>query len=133
MSKKTKPAKPDAFPAPPVIGRKWHAGNEKVSSYGGRVWTVRDLRTAVENEPVFDLPLSLIPLSDHDFKCADLVEFAEHMLHVQQADLSDPVIMDNRGRLIDGRHRVVKALLEGVRSLPAKRVPDGVLPSSFEQ
>lgn len=117
---------------PPLIERKWSHGNEKVTSYGGRAWCIRDLMKAVEDEPVFDLPLALIPLNTHDFSAKDLVEFAQHVLHVNEADLSVPIIMDNRGSVIDGRHRIVKALLEGCYSLPCKRVPNGVLPSHYE-
>lgn len=123
----------ELYPDPPSIFRKWNSGDEKVTSYSGRVWCVRDLRNAVKDQPVFELPLAFVPVSSHSFDCGDLVEFAQHMLHVQQADLTDPIIMDNRGQIIDGRHRVVKALLEGLKTIPCKRVPDDVLPSHFDK
>lgn len=37
---------------------------------------------------------------------------AEHMSLVQQADLAYPILLCADGRLMDGMHRVVKALLQ---------------------
>ena len=38
--------------------------------------------------------------------------FAEHMKLVQSTDLKHPIILCSGGRLMDGMHRLVKALLE---------------------
>ncbi|MCA3213249.1 MAG: hypothetical protein ING50_13860 [Burkholderiales bacterium] len=45
----------------------------------------------------------------------------EHLRLVLAADLRYPIILDQDGRLMDGMHRVCKALLEGVREIPAVR------------
>jgi len=45
----------------------------------------------------------------------------EHLRLVLAADLRYPIILDQDGRLMDGMHRVGKALLEGVREIPAVR------------
>lgn len=37
---------------------------------------------------------------------------ADHMVLVQQADLAYPILLCADGRLMDGMHRLVKALLE---------------------
>lgn len=121
------------YPSPPEVTRLWSSGvDETVNSWGDRNWNIRDLRAAVAGQPVFDLPLSLIPLKEHQFNCPDIFEFARHMLHVQQADLSHPVIMDEYGWIMDGRHRIVKALLEGYTTIKCVRLPEGLRPSSFE-
>lgn len=39
-------------------------------------------------------------------------DLAEHMALVQQADLAYPVLLCADGRLMDGMHRLIKALLE---------------------
>ena len=36
-----------------------------------------------------------------------------HCLLIQSADLSYPIILDSNGRVMDGMHRVCKALMEG--------------------
>lgn len=119
---------------PPSITRLWSTGNgeENVNSWGGRVWRIRDLRAAVAGQPVFDLPLSVIPLRSHEFDCPDIVEFARHMKHVNDVDLEDPVIMDEYGWIMDGRHRIVRALVEGHHSIKCVKLPSGLTPSFYK-
>ncbi len=110
------------------VERIWEAGGRQERIYDAAIkgeWRVSDLRTAVENEPEFDLYLNQFDFQSHHFECTDLVEFASHMKHVQEADLSYPVILNEKGAMLDGRHRMVKALLEGKESVKAKRVPKG--------
>ncbi len=45
--------------------------------------------------------------------------FLEHMRLVLAADLRYPIILDREGRLMDGMHRVCKAVLEGKSAIPA--------------
>lgn len=42
---------------------------------------------------------------------------------VQDADLAHPIIIDPEGRVMDGMHRVVKALLQGREFVLAYRLP----------
>ena len=55
---------------------------------------------------------------EHSLTCRDVVE---HALLIQQADLSFPVILSNDGRVMDGMHRVAKALLQGHSHIEAVR------------
>lgn len=48
---------------------------------------------------------------------------AAHMALVQQADPSIPVLLCADGRLMDGMHRLVKAVLEQRKEVPARRFP----------
>jgi hypothetical protein len=43
----------------------------------------------------------------------------EHCRLISSADLSYPVILDNSGRVMDGMHRVCKALLQGIDTVAA--------------
>lgn len=52
---------------------------------------------------------------------------AAHMQLVQQADLGYPIILCPQGRVMDGMHRAVKALMEGRVTIKAYRLP--VLPA----
>jgi hypothetical protein len=47
----------------------------------------------------------------------------EHMRLVDEVDLAHPIIIDPDGRLMDGMHRVAKALLLGHATIVAKRLP----------
>jgi hypothetical protein len=51
----------------------------------------------------------------------------DHMRLVNEADLRYAIIVDPDGRIMDGMHRVAKALLLGHSTIPAKRLPS--LPS----
>ena len=46
---------------------------------------------------------------------------AEHVRLINEADLSFPIILSADGRVMDGMHRVAKALIQNVDDLPAKR------------
>lgn len=45
----------------------------------------------------------------------------EHMQLISGCDLSFPIILDSKGRIMDGMHRVCKAVLENVPVIPAVR------------
>lgn len=46
-------------------------------------------------------------------------DVAEHVRLVQQVDLSYPIILGVDGRVMDGMHRVVRALVEGQTTISA--------------
>src|SRR5262249_34073429 len=48
--------------------------------------------------------------------CRSIVE---HCALIRDSDLSIPIILDQAGRVMDGMHRVCKAILEGEEELPA--------------
>ena len=49
--------------------------------------------------------------------------FADHMILVRDTDLAHPIILCAEGRLMDGMHRVVKALSQGQTKIKAVRFP----------
>ena len=55
---------------------------------------------------------------EHSPTCRD---FVEHARLIEEADLSFPVILSNDGRVMDGMHRVAKALLQGHTDIEAVR------------
>lgn len=50
-----------------------------------------------------------------------LGEVAQHMRLVTEVDPRHPILLTAEGRIMDGRHRVVRALLEGRETVPAVR------------
>jgi hypothetical protein len=135
-NKKTAPA--ESTPPPfPVVGlpELWTGGDreELVHGLGKRRWRVSDLIHAVRNEPVFDVPLAFLDLASHCFdQEGGLIDFAMHMQKINKCSLEFPIIMDQWGRIIDGRHRIVKALIEGHTTIKAVKVPDGMDSTSRE-
>lgn len=64
-----------------------------------------------------EIDLSVIDLSIHSFEMNDLFEFITHYQLTKNADLTYPVIIDKRGRILDGRHRLCKAIIEWNKKL----------------
>ena len=50
-------------------------------------------------------------------------EFIQHMALVQAADLTYPIILSATGEVMDGMHRVAKAVLEGRTEIDAVQFP----------
>jgi hypothetical protein len=78
-----------------------------------------------ENLPVHHVRVSAIAEVDENHwysygnvapTCRSIVE---HCALIRDADLSVPIILDQAGRVMDGMHRVCKAILEGEAVLPA--------------
>jgi len=114
------------------IDRIWQQGgrNEQVGQGKDGTWRVSELREVVKDQPVFQVPLAFLPLKEHEFDNSHgLVSFARHMKHVMECDLSYPIIFDEYGSILDGRHRIVKALIEGHTTIAAVRVPEGSKPT----
>lgn len=96
-------------------------GDSKYSC-GNKRWAAETLVEAAEGLPVFRLPLIAIDLGVNPWVCENIREYAEHFKRVQEADLKYPVIIDEYGYIVDGWHRVVKALVLGKRTIKAKRL-----------
>lgn len=43
----------------------------------------------------------------------------DHIHLIQASNLAFPIILDQSGRVMDGMHRVCKAILEGIHEIPA--------------
>ena len=96
------------------------------SDRGTLAWDVDRLVEQSQNFDVTKVPLSEIRELDEEYwfgfeskpTCRAI---AEHMMLVEEADLSYPIILDSDGRVFDGMHRVVKALVEGRSEIDAVR------------
>ena len=57
--------------------------------------------------------------ADHPLTCRAVLDRARRIEH---ADLDDPILLSPDGYLIDGMHRVAKAVRDGIELLPARRL-----------
>jgi hypothetical protein len=79
-----------------------------------------------------DLPVELVPLAEiheidsvywfDDWQRPTVRSVVEHWRLVQQADLTHPVILGPDGRVMDGMHRIARALLEHREAVEAVRL-----------
>ena len=90
-------------------------------------WDVDRLLTMVEDEPVVEIPLTAIAELDSEYwfdhgYAPTVRNVVEHCRLLQEVDLQYPIVVDPAGRVMDGMHRVARALLEGRTSIAAKRL-----------
>jgi len=94
------------------------------SARGYRAWNVDRLVTLASDLTVQKVPLSEISEIDEAYwfdgnrrvSCRDI---AEHAFLIEHADLSFPIIMSSDRRVMDGMHRVLKALNAGLSAIDA--------------
>jgi hypothetical protein len=103
------------------------------SERGLLAWDVRGLIERAMGLIPFDLPLQEIReldetfWFDHEGDHPTCRKVAEHAKLIEETDLSYPIIIDPDGRVMDGMHRVCKALVEGrtsVKAVRLKAMPD---------
>ena len=98
------------------------------------VWDVHRLIHAARDLPVRSVPLSEIAELDENWWYADQDaheggarptprSIAAHMALAKAADPAHPIILCADGRLMDGMHRIVRALAEGRTHIDAVRFP----------
>jgi hypothetical protein len=95
------------------------------SDSGLLAWDIdRLLRLTSEQEP-FDLPLERIRELDEAFWFSDdgnmatCRRVAEHAKLINETSSDHPIIIDPEGRVMDGMHRVCKALISGLKTIKA--------------
>ncbi len=102
------------------------------SRSGLYAWDVDRLVAIADALPTAAIPLHVVRevdtvyWFDHGYQ-QTVRAVVEHMRLVNEADLRYAIIVDPDGRIMDGMHRVAKALLLGHSTIPAKRLPS--LPS----
>ncbi|PIZ62126.1 hypothetical protein COY16_05145 [Candidatus Roizmanbacteria bacterium CG_4_10_14_0_2_um_filter_39_13] len=89
----------------------------KPSINGFYAWDVDKLATKSKNLPHIVVPLDVIKELDENYwfqgpkpTCRAIVD---HMHLIEETDLKYPIILSANGRVMDGMHRVAKALLQG--------------------
>ena len=93
------------------------------------IWDVHKLVRASKSLPVQHIAISAIAEVNENwwYQEPDAVptprSIAQHVALIAQADLSYPIILCANGRLMDGMHRVVKALSEDRKTIYAVQFP----------
>lgn len=96
-------------------------------------WDIRKLIELSRHLAVVSIPLAEIRELDepywagdgHRMTCREVVEHARLM---QECDLAHPVILSSDGRVMDGMHRICRALLERRDSIEAVRFSEDPKP-----
>jgi len=101
--------------------------HEQSCRIGKHEWSVPRLVQLSSDLQVFDLPIAHMNLYA-ELGTYTLREFAGHVKAVINADMTKPIIIDEDGEIMDGRHRVMRAILEGIHSVKAVRFLENPTP-----
>ena len=95
-----------------MLIEKW-AGPEdgQMSKLGKNHWSVERLIMLSKDLGVMEIPLNHLNIY-HNYERITLREMATYIRAVNDADLQYPIILDEDGEVMDGRHRIVKCLVE---------------------
>ncbi len=95
------------------------------SEQGLLAWDVRRLVELTRGYPIKQVALSDIAELDeahwyaHEGDVPTCRSLLAHMQLIDEVDPSFPIILDQHGRVMDGMHRVCRAVLDGQNRIPA--------------
>lgn len=96
---------------------------------GNRAWHIETIWQAAALCPVEDALIDAIEELDEDCwfegdgRIPTVRAVADHARQINEADLERPIILSSDGHVLDGMHRVARALLEGRQIVKAQRLP----------
>jgi hypothetical protein len=99
---------------------KWVPYEKQMCQLGKHHWSVSRLVDLSKDLEIIDAPLDLISVNSV-YECLRLRDFVMHMKAIEDADLSYPIILDEDGELMDGRHRIMKAMMLGNETIKVVR------------
>lgn len=105
----------------------WISPHEQYCHLGEESWSVARLFELSRNLPAFEIPLDYLCLSS-TYDKLNLRDLVMHMQAVNNADLSMPIILSEDGDIMDGRHRIMKALLLGLKTIKVVRFEENPEP-----
>jgi len=100
--------------------------NFRPSVHGLDAWDVDNLIAASSDLPVREVALDSIADVDTDFwfkfgPTPTVRRIIYQVRLIQEADLSYPIILGSDGRVMDGMHRIARAILEGHTTIKTVR------------
>ena len=104
----------------------------QMSHLGKHSWSVERLVMLSKDFDVMEIPLNHLNVC-HNYERITLREMATYLRAVNDADLSYPIILDEDGEVMDGRHRIVKCLVEGIKTIKAVRFDINPIPCKKDE
>jgi len=107
--------------------KSFHNIKEQMVHIGNHWWSIARLITLVKDLPIMDIPIDHLNIYCK-YENLTLRDMVMHMKAVEEADLNFPIILDEDGDIMDGRHRIMKVLLTGAKSIKAVRFNENPTP-----
>ena len=112
--------------------KEWLAPREQEVRLGRNTWCVARLFELSRDLPAMEIPLNHLNVSNF-YERLTLREMVTHMKAVNAADLEKPIILDEDGEIMDGRHRIMKAMLTGATTIKAVRFDENPYPDKVSE
>ena len=93
--------------------------DNQVCQVGEKCWRVAGLIARAGKMPVMEIPIAALSI-DIVYR-ESLREMVGHMKLVEKADPESPIILSEDGVIMDGRHRIMKAIFDGLETIKAVR------------
>lgn len=105
--------------------------DQSIKTHDGKLWVISDLIARVKELKLKPKKLKLKHISLYNivFKCEDSYEFMQHVNHVKHSG-KKPIILSHRGQILDGSHRICKAILKGKKTIMCYKLPYDVRPTN---
>lgn len=122
----------DKYPIKPID--EWNYMDGTYSTGDGKKWSVARLVKLAEDFPVYEVPVFTFqtwiwPWEDD----TTLDTFISHCNRVKNADLDVPILISPSGGIIDGMHRLCKAVLEKKETIKVKYFKELPVPDCTER
>ena len=104
--------------------------SEQAVTINGDEYSVAVCVLASRNLKPFQLDIKGMYLDYHAPCSDDFLDFIEHIKRVKAADLDFPIIISPNGVIVDGRHRLAKALLDGNNTIKVVQLEEMPTPIS---
>ncbi len=105
----------------------WDWRSQKVGNWKNNI-SITTLISRIERwdykTKELELNLEIYNLETDSFRCPDLFQFLTHYKLVLDADLRYPIIINNSWQVIDGRHRICKAIITWKKKIKAIQILD---------
>lgn len=102
------------------------ADNDPMQDYfndgDGNLWSIARLVEMTADLPVIEVPIQALNISSQPWDGCNMLDLAFHVRNVMDADLDKPIILDWLGRIADGRHRIIKSIIQGKSTIKCVRM-----------
>lgn len=112
--------------------KRFYTPAEQEAVLGNHIWSVARLFELSRHLPVMEIPINHLYVY-YRYEKLTLRDMVMHMQAVNDADLDCPVIMDEDGEIMDGRHRIMKAMLTGAETIKAVRFDKNPAPCRIKE
>lgn len=103
------------------VKKAWEFNANQTFEIGKKKYFIHDCLRFSKDLEVNELKLSEMYTEYNAPGDGTLRSFVQHIKMVNEADLSYPILINENGCIIDGRHRLAKALLNGEKTIKAVR------------